>query len=123
MEQLSSHFPLSGGATNTQDALRVTSQSIFTPSAGDRPSARNVIVVVTDGQSNIDATQTLPMANASRQQGIELFVVAIGDNPNMEEINGIANQPTRDHVITGLMTSSNVTSSADRLLDLLCSHR
>lgn len=116
-------FCSTGGATNTQDALRVVYQSIFTPSSGDRPSARNVAIVVTDGWSDIQPLMTVPMADVVRQHGIELYAVAVGSNPNMTEVSSIANQPVEDHVISGLVSLSNVTACANRLLDLLCNNQ
>jgi hypothetical protein len=98
-------------------------QSIFAPSRGDRPSARNVAIVVTDGWSDVQSAMTVPMADVVRQHGIELYAVAVGANPNMTEVSGIANQPVDDHVISGLVSLSNVTACANRLLDLLCKNQ
>jgi len=47
-----------GGGTSASVALRYVRTTMLTPEAGDRPNVPNVVVVLTDGQSNdIDATK------------------------------------------------------------------
>ena len=41
-----------GGKTNTADALRVAYTQMFSQFNGDRADAQNVLVVITDGDSN-----------------------------------------------------------------------
>jgi len=47
-----------GGGTNTAAALRYVRTTMLTTSAGERTDVRNVVVVLTDGKSNINASQT-----------------------------------------------------------------
>jgi len=49
----------SGGRTNTAAALRYVRTSMLTSAAGDRPDVANVVVVMTDGRSNVYPSQTL----------------------------------------------------------------
>jgi len=107
------------GKTNTQDALRLTYESVFTPSRGDRSGVRNVAVVVSDGNSNVDSDRTIPEADAARQRGIELFAVAVGDRSNAAEMADIASDPDSEHLLR-MRSESELTSTASRLLDLLC---
>ena len=53
-----------GRNTNTQDALRLANSRVFTYSRGDRPEAENVVVVITDGRSNVRAHETLRQASS-----------------------------------------------------------
>ena len=52
-------LPFSGGRTNTQAALAMAMNQLFD---GDREDAPNLLVVFTDGESNIEAQNTIPMA-------------------------------------------------------------
>ena len=46
-------FGKSRGSTNTQDALQLLYNDLFTPSRGDRSGVDNIAVIVTDGGSNV----------------------------------------------------------------------
>ena len=110
---------MSEGRTNTQDALRLTYQSVFTASRGDRYGVRNVAVVVSDGNSNVASYLTIPEARAARQRGIELFAVTVGDSANVVEMAGIASDPDSEHLLS-MRNERELASTADRLLNLLC---
>ena len=58
-------------------------------------------------------------ADRARSQGAEIFVVAIGDNPDMEEVNGIASDPDSQHVVR-VRTPNGVSDGARALLDQIC---
>ena len=55
-----------GPSTNLAAALRVTRESIFVSSNGDRPDAPNIVIVLTDGNPNVDKEQTIPQAELLR---------------------------------------------------------
>jgi len=50
-------LPYLGGGTNTAAALRLLREVIFRPENGDRPSARNVVVLIANGESTLYANQ------------------------------------------------------------------
>jgi len=111
---------LTDGKTNTQDALRLTYESVFLSRRGDRSAVRNVAIVVSDGNSNIYPDRTIPEADTARQRGVELFAVAVGQQSNTREMAGIASDPDSEHLLS-MRTESELTTTANRLLDLLCS--
>ena len=41
-----------GGTTNTADGLATVTDILFTPENGDRATAPNLLIVITDGESN-----------------------------------------------------------------------
>jgi len=77
------------------------------------------MIVVSDGQSNVNAYRTIPEADAARQNSIEIFSAAIGQNVNKVEMEGIANKPTLTHYVS-VPTPADVKAGAAKLLDLLC---
>ena len=113
------NFHHEGGKTNTQAALNVMRTTQFTPSNGERTGVRNVAVLISDGNSNVDSANTVPEANMARSQGIDVYAIAVGSNPNLPELNDIANDPDSEYVIK-LPSLADVESAADSLLEQLC---
>ncbi len=85
------------GSTNTASALRYLRETMFTDSNGDRTAARNVAILITDGQSN-DHTRTVQEAMKVRDSGIHMFVAGVGNWLDEQELNAIASYPERDNV-------------------------
>lgn len=52
-------------------------ESMFTSANGDRPTYRNVGIVLTDGESN-DRARTFKEAVANRNKNIEMISIGIG---------------------------------------------
>ena len=63
--------------------------------------------------------QTLERAREARARGIEIFVVAVGEGVDMNEVNGMASDPDSEHVIR-YSTGGDPNEAANDLLDLLC---
>ena len=55
---------------------------MFTPQNGDRPTAPNIAIVITDGVSNLAQKNTIPYAQEAHRQGIRMFAIAIGMKVN-----------------------------------------
>lgn len=112
-------FSKSGGTTNTQSAINMANTQCFTAANGDRSGVRNVMIVVSDGLSNVNSYRTIPEADAARQNGIEIYSASIGPSVNDSEMEGIANKPATTHVVK-VPTPADVKAGAAKLLDLLC---
>ena len=85
-----------GSSTNTAAALRTLRLDVLTTEAGARPQTLaipRVAIVVTDGRSNVNESQTIPEAEAVRAAGIIVFAVGIGNRINMAELNAMASSP------------------------------
>ena len=50
------------GRTNTADALRMVREQLLVAAQGDRELVPDVLLVFTDGQSNVNGDQTVPRA-------------------------------------------------------------
>jgi len=108
-------FDTLGGRTNTQRALTLASTEIFQSSRGDRPGVGNKIIFLTDGGSNIQPENTIPRARALKDAGVEITVVAVGNQVDMNEINGIASGTAEPNVYR-VMSQTEAVAAADRLL-------
>ena len=110
------------GRTNTQEAISMMRRDLFKSSSGDRPGVQNVAVLVSDGYSNVNQYNTVPEAGRAKNQGVAMYVVAIGDNVDMGEVNAMAgksNEPPDSYVFR-IRRDSEINRVADDLLDALC---
>ncbi|CAG5124868.1 unnamed protein product [Candidula unifasciata] len=71
---------------------------MFTPRNGDRIDVPNLLVVVTDGQSNINNHETIPEARLVKSTGATIVTVAIGIQDN-SELQGLTSPPVQDNII------------------------
>ena len=98
------NIPFLGTSTNTPEAIRYMRTTMFTPQNGDRSSAPNVAIIITDGVPRVpnDVNEarrlTLQEANLARRQGINMFTIGIGPELTTEFLAQIADQPTNTHV-------------------------
>jgi len=70
----------SGGKTNTQAALKLCQRMFIEEQYGSRLGSYRRILLVTDGQSNINRAETIPSADQLKLvMGVEVFVFAVGE--------------------------------------------
>jgi collagen type VI alpha len=107
------------GTTNTPAAFEATRDVQFTSARGDRNGVQNVVIIVTDGYSNVNQQNTIPDALQLKSSGVLIYSVAVGDAPQMSEIKSMASSPDSQYVIK-LPTLGDLDQSAENLLDHLC---
>ncbi|XP_045165576.2 uncharacterized protein LOC123529337 [Mercenaria mercenaria] len=90
-------LPYIRGSTNTGLALQVMRQKMFTTQAGDRPTAPNFALVITDGQSDNPA-DTKKQADLVKNQGIHVLALGIGLK-DAKELNEVASPPSEENAI------------------------
>ena len=88
-----------GSGTNTAAALRATKHDIYKPGTGDRLHVRDIVIVVTDGQSVLESP--IDAAQALHNDRKRTFAIGVGD-PDVEafqdELEGIASDPDSEHL-------------------------
>ena len=84
--------PYNFGSTNTADALQTTREDMFSQANGDRPNVDNIVVILTDGVSNINSRRTIPEAELTRAANIHIYAIGIGLT-DTKELDGIASRP------------------------------
>ena len=95
------NVPYTAGATNTQAALRLARTQLFlNPNLGMNRRGGRAALVMTDGKSNINKSQTIPQANLLKAAGVEVFVLAVGnyDPAGIQEMRDICSFPYQDHL-------------------------
>ena len=94
-----------GTSTNTSGALRTVRESLFTELRGARPLQAGfprILILITDGRSNIDENMTVPSAQALHGDGVVVFTVGVGKlKIRIEELRGVASQPEFATLIGG----------------------
>eukprot|EP00918_Siedleckia_nematoides_P036496 GHVU01079281.1.p1 GENE.GHVU01079281.1~~GHVU01079281.1.p1 ORF type:complete len:553 (-),score=30.11 GHVU01079281.1:425-2083(-) len=86
-----------GGHTNTSGAIRLMRRELFRSDRGDRDDIRNVVLLITDGESTIDSNLTIPEAEMAKNEDAVIFVVGITNMINEDELKNIASTPVVDH--------------------------
>lgn len=85
------------GNTDTHLALKYATDTLFTVQSGSRSDAARIAIVLTDGQSD-DSLASKRNAAALRQKGVTVFVIGVGTDTDVTELNALASQPTCTHV-------------------------
>ena len=65
---------------------------MFQPGFGERRTAKDVVILLTDGQSNINFYDTIPAATDLKSDGATVIGIGIGLT-NADELNSIASGP------------------------------
>ena len=96
---------------------------MFTTNNGDRAGVDNVIILVTDGYSNIRQQDTLRIARNIKRQDAAIHVIAVGERVDMTEVNAIAGKSAVEGVddyIHRLMEERDIQEVALALSRRLC---
>lgn len=114
-------FTQEKGRTNTAGGIEMAVNNVFRASDGDRAGDENVIIVITDGQSNVNEDRTIPSAERARSSGIKVIAIGIGENGRVDrgELNGIANDPDNQYAYV-VSQESDVDNVSNNVLDILC---
>ena len=84
------------GITDIQEGIALAQQEL---TASGRPDVPHVILVLTDGVHN-EPGDPIAEAEAARSLGTELFAIAVGPGPDIDQLNAIANDPDGEHVFS-----------------------
>jgi dTDP-4-amino-4,6-dideoxygalactose transaminase len=68
-------------------------------SFGDRANAPNIVLLVSDGNTDIDVQNTVGNAISLRQGGAFVIAVSIGSDANTYVLRSIASEPTSQTII------------------------
>ncbi|XP_056325963.1 integrin alpha-M-like [Danio aesculapii] len=95
------NIPYREGGTYTAHAIQKLVNDLFTPNGGTRPSAKKILVVITDGESH-DRYLLKDAASQAEAKSIVRFAIGVGNAFNnyyaKEELNTIASDPDSDYV-------------------------
>lgn len=97
-------IPYESGLTRTDLALLEAHASLFgNPDHGVRPKelgVPRVLVLLTDGRANSGTASVIKPSELLREDGVNIFVIGIGQRLNKNELNIIASDPDAYHVVS-----------------------
>ncbi len=103
--------------TNTAAAISQMRNQVLSRNNGDRSEVRNLMILMTDGQSNINTQGTLQEAALARSEGTQVLAVGIGSNVNRQEVEGITSDSSRVFYASNQNELENI---ANRIIDFIC---
>jgi collagen type VI alpha len=106
------------GRTNTQAALHAMRTDIF-GQFGDRSDVANVGILVSDGYSNVNSSNTIPEAALAKSSAISMLSVVINPDHNITEMNLISSTPLLDVFL--LTNATYLSDVVEKVLSRLCS--
>jgi len=75
-----------------------------------------VVILVTDGYSNVNTGRTLPAAEELKSIGATIYIIANGEAAQLSELTQIASSPDSQYVLQ----LGDTQSVSQTLLDRLC---
>ena len=89
-------IPYKFGSTNTADAIRTARKVMLTQARGARSGENipKILILITDGVSNMYANETIPEALAAHATGIHIYTIGVGLVGFTHEIDQIASPPS-----------------------------
>ena len=91
-----SKIPYRYGTTNTADGLKEVRTKVFTAKNGDRKGVPNILMLITDGQSNVNERKTTNEARRVRRA--KIHVTAIGVGMDARPLRKIVSPPFRENM-------------------------
>ncbi|XP_046842713.1 cartilage matrix protein-like [Xenia sp. Carnegie-2017] len=85
MNRINSLRQRDGGSTYTDHALRMARDQVFNGKNGDRPNVRDVIVLLTDGQSH-DNDAAIAEARLLRDDDVSIISIGVGQGEEKEKL-------------------------------------
>ena len=107
-----------GGATNTNAVMRIAADQIL-GQEGDRASAADMILLLTDGIPTIDAHLLSGTINYIKGREIAILGVGVTKNVDVQRMYEIVSQPANDFYVH-IDTFDALSSSIRRVLDSVC---
>ena len=87
-----------GGNTNTTGGLQQANDDLFTREGGDRPSADNILLLISDGTPTREVEDLIPLANRMKnRKNIRIIGVGVTDQVNLTMFQHIVSRPFESH--------------------------
>ena len=98
---------------------RLARWDLYNENHGDRPDQNDVVLLITDGESNVDSNLTIREAELLKNQGVRIYVVGVTNKINETELRAIASDPDTDHYFNST-SIANLEYIRNNLLKHVC---
>lgn len=125
-------IPFSAGGTRFDKAFGVAANGLFSPNGGVRPNLPKVLIILTDGKQSADF-DAVPVEKAVlplRHLGVRVFVLAIGSQIDMVELQQMVTNPKDilvvnkfDELLDDVKKIGNKTCETIKRPELLCTEK
>ena len=105
------------GNRYTADGIQIVRNNLFNKANGDRPKAANILIVISNGLSDMNVMEIIHEAEMSRDVDIEIFAVGIGIKVR-DELYGIAGSTSNTFLIE---RHEELEDSLTSIQDKICS--
>ncbi|CAG2195548.1 unnamed protein product [Mytilus edulis] len=109
------YIEINGGNTRTDLALKYTHEHIFAPDNGERSDVIDVVIVLTDGNSQ-RRIHTQSEAALIKDRGAFIFAIGVGSYISVDELNEISSDPDQKFTI---LVSSFSQLNSDEVKEML----
>lgn len=99
-----------GGETNLPAALELLRVDVLDPRRGDRQNIKNIAIVITDGQTNVNEDRLETEIQMAKDANIEIFAIGITEDIKEEQLNLIASNPDQTFRATDFGVLDNILS-------------
>ena len=108
-------IPYVSGSTATHAALWLVRNAVLKPSHGDRPNAKNVVIILTDGGTNVPSL-AITEAQLLHNDGVEIIPIGIGNNVDSKELDQIIQQNGQYFTVASFPTLKYIVASVKNLV-------
>lgn len=112
------NIPYRYGSTNTADGLRTMRSEMYTAANGDRDGVPDIVIILTDGVSNINSRRTIPEAVRARERGIHIYAVGIGLR-DTRELDAMATPPASENSFN-VQSFDELAALTDKVFQAFC---
>ncbi|KAI0232634.1 hypothetical protein LSAT2_017058, partial [Lamellibrachia satsuma] len=102
------------GVTNTAGGIDRMREMFL---ANKRDYVTQIAILLTDGKSNLQSSDTIPNAQLAADAGFEIFTIGVGADIDRTEIEGVATNPAFVYDVTDFRALSGVTNE---IIDMTC---
>ena len=107
-----------GGTTNTTGGFLVAEKFLLGPgNGGNRPEAKDLIILITDGRATVDADRLQPTAASIRNRSVDILGVGVTKDINEDEIRGLI---SKQAYYFAALNFNDLTQTAREVADVVC---
>ncbi|ELT89949.1 hypothetical protein CAPTEDRAFT_198363 [Capitella teleta] len=115
LEQLIWDMPYLAGVTNTGAALQAVLPAM---QQARRPDVKDIVVLLSDGRTNVDEDSVIAAAQALKDDGVTIFSVGVNKR-NFEELKAVCSEPIDNHYM-GVEKFSELQDIIDSIVGGAC---